>query len=178
MLEQSKSERVDPICTLPVRSPLTHCPEASGPLLLGFKAGASVIRRTAFLEMGGFQSRMFVRGEEDSLALDLASAGWALTYIDDMIVHHYPSHHRSDITARRRAVLHNRLWVAWLRRPRRHVLLRTLAMLGQGLRDPAAHEALVAAARELPWVLRSRRVVQPHIEEQIRLLEHKAMRQV
>jgi GT2 family glycosyltransferase len=50
-------EREDPICRRLERSPLPAEPDIPGYPLLGFLAGASVVRRSTFLEAGGFESR-------------------------------------------------------------------------------------------------------------------------
>ena len=64
------------------------------PLVLGFLAGASVVRRHAVLDVGGFEPRFFLGGEEQLLAIDLRAAGWCLAYVDDVVVHHHPSPRR------------------------------------------------------------------------------------
>jgi GT2 family glycosyltransferase len=92
--------RKDPACTEMEQSPLPRELEMPGAPLLGFLAGASVVRRTAFLEAGGFEPRFFIGGEEELLAVDLASRGWWLCYVPELVVHHYPSQQR-DVAARR-----------------------------------------------------------------------------
>src|SRR5207248_4427108 len=87
-------EREDPTCEVLARSPLPREPGMPGPPLLGFLAGASVVRRSAFLEAGGFQPRLFIGGEEELLAADLVARGWWLCYVPDLVVHHYPSTQR------------------------------------------------------------------------------------
>src|SRR5262249_43430923 len=83
-----------PACTELARSPIPQQPGMPGPALLGFLAGVSVVRRSAFLEAGGFQSSLFIGGEEELLAVDLATRGWWLCYVPDIVVHHYPSPQR------------------------------------------------------------------------------------
>src|SRR5271165_5075939 len=89
--------------------PLLDEPDLPGYPLLGFLAGASVIRRSAFLEVGGFESRFFIGGEEELLALDLATRGWSLRYVPELVVHHHPSPNR-DAASRRWHLLRNALW--------------------------------------------------------------------
>ena len=84
----------DPICQVMRDSPLRRDEPLPGKPLLGFLAGASVVRRDAFLEAGGFDPRLFIGGEEELLTLDLAVRGWMLCYIPELIVHHYPSPRR------------------------------------------------------------------------------------
>nr|MBA2689314.1 glycosyltransferase family 2 protein [Burkholderiales bacterium] len=68
-------EREDPGCREMAASPL---PSAGlpGRAVLGFMAGACVCRKAAFLNVGGYQPRFFIGGEEALLALDLATCGW------------------------------------------------------------------------------------------------------
>ncbi len=62
-----------------------------GPTLLGIMAGLTMIRRRAFHEVGGFEPRMWLGGEEELLALDLAAAGWWMCWREDVVIHHRPS---------------------------------------------------------------------------------------
>ncbi len=62
-------------------SPLPVEPDLPGPPVLGFLACAAIVRRKAYLEVGGFDPRMMIGGEEELLAADLASAGWGLAYV-------------------------------------------------------------------------------------------------
>jgi GT2 family glycosyltransferase/peptidoglycan/xylan/chitin deacetylase (PgdA/CDA1 family) len=160
----------DPICGELQRSPLPREEGMPGPPLLGFMAGASVVRRSALLDAGGFEPRFFLGGEEELLALDLAAAGWWLCYVPRLLVYHRPSPRR-DAVSRRWLLLRNALWSAWLRRP----LFAAFRKSGQILRAaPSKRESwrgLSAALAGLPWVLWHRRVVPPHVERGIRLLE-------
>jgi GT2 family glycosyltransferase len=161
--------RPDPVSGLMAASPLAGRPGVPGRAVLGFAACAAVVRRAAFLAVGGFERRLFVGGEEELLALDLASAGWDLAHLDAVFARHYPSPER-DRAGRRRIVARNRLWVAWLRRPLAQALAETVRLADQARRDPDAAAALRAAVRELPWAVRRRRVVPPRVERQLRLL--------
>ncbi len=154
--------RGDPACAAMAASPL---PSAGlpGRAVVGFLAGASVFRRDAFLAAGGYEPRFFIGGEEALLAYDLLSAGWHIVYNDRLTVHHHPSSYR-DARGRRRLLARNALWVAWLRRPLTAALGRTLRVLWSGLPDRATVAGCVDALRGLPWVLRNRRVVPPHVE--------------
>lgn len=164
------SARVDPVSDIMADSPVRWPAALPGAPLLGFLAGASVVRRAAFLGAGGFERRLFLGGEEELLAIDLASAGWALAYVDELVVHHYPSALR-DRAGRRRLVARNALWIAWLRRPYRRALARTAVLAREAARDPVVRGGLLDAPRGLPWALRHRRVVPPRIEAQLRRVE-------
>ena len=68
--------RLDPVCDEMAHSPLPSAPDLPGPAVLGFIACGAVVRRAAFLEVGGFDVRLGVGGEEELLAVDLAARGW------------------------------------------------------------------------------------------------------
>lgn len=163
-------EREDPICAELERSPLPREPNMPGPALLGFMAGASVVRRSAFLDAGGFEPRFFIGGEEELLAADLVAAGWWLCYIPELVVHHHPSPRR-DVPSRRWHLLRNALWSTWLRRPLSGVFRKTGQLVRTAPRTPETCRGLAAAIVGLPWVLRHRRVLPPEVEQRFRLLE-------
>jgi len=163
-------QREDPACQLMARSPLPRAQGMPGAPLLGFLAGASVVRRSAFLSVGGFAPRFFLGGEEQLLASDLAAAGWWLCYVPELIVHHYPSQRR-DVASRRGYLVRNGLWFAWMRRPLRGALRRTLAAALAATRDQAALHGFASALAGLPWALSQRRVVPPEIEHGLRQIE-------
>ncbi len=141
-----------------------------GPALLGVLAGASMFRVSAFCEVGGFSDRMWLGGEEELLALDLAAAGWWMCWAEDVVIHHFPSRAR-DPRRRRQLGIRNTLWTLWSRRPLGSALRRTASLLGTVPRDRASVAAVAEALAGLPWVLRDRRVVPAHVEHGLRLLE-------
>lgn len=163
-------EREDPTCALLAESPVPRKPGMPGPALVGFMAGASLIRRAAFCQCGGYERRFFIGGEEELLALDLLSRGWWLCYVPELIVHHHPSEQRSANT-RRWHLIRNRLWCAWLRRPLGIACRRTLRTICSEPWDSLTLRALASALTGLPWVLRNRRVVSPEIEGWLRMVE-------
>lgn len=131
-----------------------------GPRLLGFMAGATVFRRRAFLDAGGYEPRFFIGAEEKLLALDLAARGWAIVYDEDVRAHHHPSPMR-ERASRARLLARNELWIAWLRRPLAVALARARR---------AAPAVLARALPGLPWVLRRRRVLPAEVEAMCRML--------
>jgi GT2 family glycosyltransferase len=155
-------EREDATCAAMAASPL---PSAGlpGRSVLGFLAGASVMRRSAFLSVGGYEPRFFLGGEEALLALDLAAQGWALVYADELTVYHYPSPRR-DAVGRRQLLARNSIWVAWLRRPFISAIRETLYVLRAARAEGMIAICCIEAARGLPWVLRNRRVVPAEVE--------------
>jgi GT2 family glycosyltransferase len=155
-------EREDPVSAEMAASPL---PDAGlpGPALLGFLAGASVFRREAFVEAGGYEPRLFLGGEETLLSYALAERGWLMMYAPQLTVHHYPSRARDGV-ARRRMLMRNALWVTWLRRPLSLAVRRTWALRSQ---PRVLRQALQGAI----WVLRARRPLPASVEAQCQLLD-------
>jgi GT2 family glycosyltransferase len=160
----------DPICVELRESPLPRPAGSPGPALLSFLAGASVLRRSAYQDLGGFDRRFFIGGEEQLLAADLAAAGWAMVHVPDVVVHHWPSTAR-DAHERRRLGIRNTLWFWWLRRPLGPALWRTVQLLRRVPRDRVTLGALGDALAGAPWVLRHRRVVPADVEAGLRLLD-------
>ncbi len=163
-------DREDPICDVMARSPLPREPVMPGLALLGFLAGASIVRRSAYLEVGGFEPRFFIGGEEEPLTIDLAARGWWLCYVDELIVHHHPSASR-DPSARRGTMTRNAIWVAWLRRPLPVALRKTLQPAWLRPRDRATWRVLAECLLGLPWTITRRRGLPREVEEGLRLLE-------
>jgi GT2 family glycosyltransferase len=156
-------EREDPTCRRMENSPLDAEVNMPGTPILGFLAGASMIRRTAFLSVGGFEPRFFLGGEEALVAVDLAAAGWQMVYVPEVIVHHYPSNNR-DARARRRLLLRNALWFTWLRRPLSSAVRQTVRLLRPALRDPYEVWGFFQAVAGLPWIIRRRQCLPAAVE--------------
>jgi N-acetylglucosaminyl-diphospho-decaprenol L-rhamnosyltransferase len=156
---------VDPTCHLMRESPLPRV--GAHPQVLGFVACGTLVRRSAFLQVGGFSPRLPIGGEEALLAIDLFAAGWKLVYADDVVAHHRPA--AGGRNGRRQRELRNALWTAWLRRPAASARART----ADALRDAgrAAPATFAAALAGLPWVLAERRVVAPATEAALRAVE-------
>jgi GT2 family glycosyltransferase len=162
--------REDPIVPELRDSPVRGAPWLPGPALGSFLAGASVLRREAFWEVGGFSERLWLGGEEELMAGDLAACGWELCYLPALTVHHQASRAR-DPHLRRRHGIRNTLWTTWLRRPLRPALRRTLHLLRTVPRDRVSALGLLEAVRGLPWVLRERRVLPAHAEARFAALD-------
>jgi GT2 family glycosyltransferase len=163
--------RDDPVNTELRDSPVQGPSWLPGPALGSFLAGASVVRREAFLGCGGFDTRLWLGGEEELLAADLAAAGWELCHVPDMVVHHAPSVHRNAHTRRRNGI-RNTLWFTWLRRPVGPALRRTWFLARTVPRDRVSLLGALDAVRGTPWVLRERAVLPPWAEARFRALEH------
>jgi N-acetylglucosaminyl-diphospho-decaprenol L-rhamnosyltransferase len=164
-----EAEREDPTCRVMSRSPLPRHAGQGGIPVLGFLACAAVLRRSAYLEVGGFHPSFGIGGEETLLALDLASAGWELAYVPEVVAHHHPPP-RPDNAGRRRRQARNRLWLTWLRRPLPAALRHTGWLIRAGLSDPAAARGLADAVAGGRWVFRERRPVGRDLELRLRAL--------
>jgi N-acetylglucosaminyl-diphospho-decaprenol L-rhamnosyltransferase len=156
--------RLDPVSAAMAAAPLGVAPGAPGPAVLGFIACSAVVRRTAFLGCGGFDRTLLVYGEEDLLAMDLAAAGWLLSYEPSLVVRHLPEAAGRDTGARRRIETRNRVLTALLRRPPA-VIARSVAAAWRQDRS-----GLTAAALLLPWALRHRRRLPGPVESALRTL--------
>jgi GT2 family glycosyltransferase len=165
-----EEERLEPACAAMAASPLASPPDVPGLRVLGFVACAAIVRRDAFLDVGGFDARFGIGGEEGLLAADLAARGWSLVYCPDVLAHHHPSHVR-DRSQRRAAQVRNDLWFSWLRRAPRAALAATLATASAALRDPVARAGLRLAIGGGLGVLASRRPLPAGVEADFRLLD-------
>jgi GT2 family glycosyltransferase len=163
-------ERDDPTCAAMAASPLPPGDGQPGHPILGFIACATVVRRSAFLDAGGFSARLAVGGEEELLVLDLAAAGWQLSYVPEIVAHHHPPA-TPDRPERRATTLRNALWTAWLRRPLGSATRVTATALSRAPADRATARAIGSALAGSAWVLRERRVSPPHVEAMSRLLD-------
>jgi GT2 family glycosyltransferase len=162
--------RDDPIVPELRRSPVPGPGWLPGPALLGILAGASMLRVSAFHDAGGFSPKLWLGGEEELLAIDLASRGWWMCYREDIVVHHAASRLR-DSRRRRRLGIRNTLWTTWARRPVRSAARRTRTIVGSLPRDLTSVLGLAEAVAGVGWVLRERRVVPRAVEHGLRLLE-------
>ncbi len=160
--------RADPICHEITAGPLPRQLDYPGYPLVGFLAGASVVRRIAFLEAGGFRADLGIGGEEDWLAAELLELGWQLCYSPELCLHHFPSPCR-DHRQRRRQVLRNDLCFAWLRRPAGSALRRTWRLAR--LYDLDVLRNFAAAAVRIAVLWRMRRAVPAELDRSYCLLE-------
>lgn len=173
--------RLDPTCATMAASPLTDASgdAVPGAPVLGFVACGAVVRRAAFLEIGGFDARYGIGGEERLLAGDLAAAGWLVRYVPELVARHRPHGTGAGGVPRpgrlARAV-RNDLWSAWLRRPARRVPAATLRTLAEGGPGWQTLRGAGAALGGLPWVLRERRPHPPAVERAMRRLERERRR--
>jgi GT2 family glycosyltransferase len=140
--------------------------------VLGFVACGAIVRRGAFLAVGGFDERYGIGGEERLLAVDLAAAGWGLAYAAGVVAHHHPAA-GGPRPERVRRQLRNDLWSAWMRRPAGSALRESTSLLQRCARRHP-RDALAGAAAALggaAWVLRERRVIPAGVERALRAIE-------
>lgn len=166
-------QTLDSMCEEMSRSPLGYGDDKVGYPVLGFLAGATMARREALLSVGGFDERFFIGGEEEIVALDLASKGWDLRYAPGVVVHHHPSSVR-DPLARARFLVRNKLWTAILRYPM--PLLRSQARdcRARASADGSEKWLVTQTVRALPWLLRGRRPLPPDVVRRVELLRDTA----
>jgi GT2 family glycosyltransferase len=160
----------DPVNAAMADTPLDAEPGLPGPPVLGFLGCASVVRRRAFLDAGGFSPVLFFVGEERLLAYDLAARGWRQCYVPAIVAVHEPSPHRPPSRDRRRAERRNMLLIAWMRRPGTVALKETVRVGLRALWDADWRAALLAATWRMPGALVQRRPLPPAVERGVRRL--------
>ena len=153
------AEHEDPACAVMACSPLPS-EGVPGSAVLGFLAGAAVMRRAPFIEAGGYEPRFFIGGEEALLTLDLVSRGWKVVYVSQLTVHHHPSAVR-DPGGRHFHLVRNALWVAWMRLPLSAAVRETVRVCRSRHGRRVLVPALMSALRGLPWVLSRRQAIAP-----------------
>jgi GT2 family glycosyltransferase len=165
------AERLDPLSAAMAAAPLGRHPDGAGPDVLGFAACGAVVRRSAFLQVGGFDPVVRFPGEEERVALDLAERGWQLSYVEDVVAHHHPSARRDATDARQRRIVRSALLTACMRRPWPTVLDRARADWRAG---GARRAGVRASIPSLPAALLRRRPVSRATEDKLRLLAEQA----
>src|SRR3954467_10656288 len=139
-------ERLDPVCAAMEGSPLRAGEGTPGRPVLGFVCCGAIVRRAAYLGVGGFDARYGIGGEERPLAIDLAAAGWELRYVPDLVAHHHPAG-GGVRPGRRAAMLRNEVWSAWLHRPAGAALRRTAGLVRRSGARPHTAAGLAQALR-------------------------------
>jgi len=166
-----EEHRLDPISAEMADSPLRAVDDVPGAVLLGFMAGAVVARRQAYLEVGGYDPRFFIGGEEETLSFKLAKAGWLMRYVPDVVVYHRPS--MANVSGLRPYGLRNTVWNAWLHRPFGSALRWTAFTLVDRPKNRDWIRGVVMAIRGLPWVLRERDPMSGELDAQLRQLDER-----
>ncbi|AWH92710.1 glycosyltransferase family 2 protein [Dietzia lutea] len=149
------ADEPDPINAVLADSPLGTAPDAPGPGLLGFVGCGAIVRREAFLGVGGFDDVIRFPGEEERVALDLHDAGWQICHVPDLVAHHHPSPVRDAPGIRRAGLTRSRLLTAVLRLPAGAVAGEVV----DGMRSADGRRGLLSAVPRIPAALAARRVV-------------------
>jgi N-acetylglucosaminyl-diphospho-decaprenol L-rhamnosyltransferase len=153
-----------------VASPVAHNAGSPGYCILSFLEGVSIVRRAAFLSVGGFNRRLGIGGPEEHLAADLLAGGWELRYVPHVRARHMPDHAEPSLGVRRLG-LRNTLWFAWTRRPWRVAARWTLHVLRS---SPANVTTALGCFDALRWLVRlpsERRPLPPEVEAAMALLD-------
>lgn len=139
-------------------------PSQMGPRgVTGFLACGAVVRRSAFLAIGGFEAHLGIGGEEELVALDMASGGWKLVYLPEAVARHSPSTRR-DSAGRERLVIRNDLVTAALRYSPATLGERTLNAVRNRWWRPSVWSAIGGAVSSAPWAVPRRRRVAAALE--------------
>jgi GT2 family glycosyltransferase len=162
---------LDPISAEMAASPLSDDEGLPGLPILGFMAGAVVVRADAFREVGGYDGRFFMGGEEETLALPLAREGWRMRYVPEVIVYHYPS--MSNAANLRAYGMSNTILNAWLHRPVGSALRWTAFVLADTPKTANYLRGVARTACNLSWVLRERRPLARDLDDQLRHLDRR-----
>jgi GT2 family glycosyltransferase len=163
--------REDPLNTELANSALGRRVDLPGPSVLGFMSCASMVRKEAFEAAGGFSRILHFRGEEQLLAVDLATLGWDLCYCEDLLAIHQPSVVRATTSAQAARELRNAVLTTWLRRPMMQCLKATGALLWAALHDREHARGAIEAILRLPDVVNERRVLPTTVERALATLE-------
>ena len=154
--------RLDPTCAHMENSPLPR-EGLPGPQLLGFMAGACVMRVQAFNEAEGYWAPFFIGGEEELMALDLVQKGWCIVYAQQVVSRHFPSSLR-DSGLRNRLLARNAIWVAWMRRPWVRAWRETTLQLRKAYLQRDFWSVALHAMAGLPRALANRKLISQRVE--------------
>ena len=155
-------QRLDAISAEMAASPVPDRAGIPGPVLLSFMAGAAIVRREAYQEVGGYDERFFIGGEEETLSFKLAKAGWHLRYVPEVVMHHHPS--LANAGKLRAYGMRNTLINAWLHRRWHSALRWTVFTLVDTPKNADFARGILITLRALPWVLRERDPMQTQLD--------------
>lgn len=162
---------LDPISVEMEQSPLRDGHGIPGTVLLGFMAGAVIIRASAYREAGGYDQRFFIGGEEETLAYKLARLGWQMRYVREVVMHHQPS--QANAPHLRAYGMRNTLWNAWLHRRLPSALRWTAFTLVDTPKNRDYLRGLAMAVAGAGWVARCRRPWSADLDMQASALDRR-----
>jgi GT2 family glycosyltransferase len=156
-------QRIDPTCLRMKASPLAS-DGLPGLALVGYMAGACVFRTAVFREVGGYEPRLFIGGEEALVSLDILDRGYAIVYCDGLTVSHHPSPAR-DARLRRRMLARNAALVAWLRLPLREAIAASRQACAVSVKEGAFMRDMAGMLADTAWALPRRHIVNAMVLE-------------
>jgi GT2 family glycosyltransferase len=168
-------EYLDPISAEMADSPLVDRHGIPGAVLLSFMAGAAAVRVSAYKEVGGYDERFFIGGEEETLAIKLAKAGWQLRYLPGFRMHHHPS--LANAGGLRAYGMRNTLVNAWLHRPLRSALRWTGFILTDTPKNRDFVRGVGMTLQAVPWIVRERRPMDADLDGQLTVLDRRRFAQ-
>lgn len=161
--------RLDPISVEMGDSPVPDRHGLPGTVLLSFMAGAAIMRKAALCDVGGYERRFFIGGEEETLALPLAKHGWQMRYVEEVVVYHRPS--LANATQLRAFGMRNTLVNAWLHRPLRSALRWTAFTVADTPKNLDFLHGLAMTLRAIPWILQERRPMSAELDADLSQLD-------
>ena len=167
-------QTLDPISAEMAASPLPERQGIPGTVLLGYMAGAVVVRVSAFREVGGYETRFFIGGEEETVAVKLARAHWCMRYRADVVAHHEPS--IANAPYLRAFGMRNTLWNNWQHRRLISALRWTGFILVDAPKNADWMRGLAMAAAGVWSTLRRRKPMPAELDRQFALLDQRRFR--
>src|SRR4051812_2854612 len=124
-----------------------------------FPEGASLLRRDAYLEVGGFFEPYFYLSSEIDLATRLLAAGWDVRYVPQAAFDHLKAAGGRSSDRALYFRIRNHLWYLWLRFPAHVAVPRSLGYLAFDLADATYQRHPGAWARAVRDAWRQRELV-------------------
>jgi GT2 family glycosyltransferase len=149
-------------------------PGPAGVKVMGFMACGAIVRRSAFLQVGGFNPLLHIGGEEELLSLDLRMAGWLLVHVPEIACRHDPTSSDAGRVHRTSGQLRNRVVTAWMRRPLREAIASTASLARASVAGPNERRALLGVGAALPRALGCRRTIPAWLQEEVHALDSPA----
>jgi len=166
-----ENARLDSISVEMADSPLPNRCGIPGAVLLSFMGGAVIVRRSAYLEVGGYDQEFFMGGEEETLSLKLARADWAMRYLPDVVMRHHPS--VANAPHLRAHGMRNTLWNAWTHRRLGSALRWTAFTLADTPKNVDWIRGFVMALSGTWWVFRRRSPMDRQLDFALTVLDRR-----
>jgi len=163
--------RLDSISVEMADSPLPDDAGIPGAVLMSFMGGAVIVRRSAYLEVGGYDAAFFMGGEEETLAYPLLRNGWHLRYLPELVMRHHPS--VANAPHLRAHGMRNTLWNAWLHRRLPSALRWTIFTLADTPKNVDWIRGIGMAVAGSAWILRRRKPVNRRLDHQLTILDRR-----